>query len=128
MGVTATLRGSVIGQEVDDDLEPGTVSLSGNPYEYEEEVKSYQTAAEEAKSKAGGKSENVDSRRVKLNKVLMPSGATVSFAIKGWLASGIKVESLSVDAKRSKGLGAGVTPYKGVKYLCVSRKGVESRC
>jgi len=58
----------------------------------------------------------------------MPTSATVSFQVKGWLASGIKVERLVVDAQRSKGLGAGVTPYKGVKYLTVSRGGVEARC
>jgi hypothetical protein len=58
----------------------------------------------------------------------MPSCATISFSVKGWLPSGIKVESLNVDQKKSKGLGSGVTPYKGVKYLCVSRKGVECRC
>ena len=58
----------------------------------------------------------------------MPSAATVSFSVKGWLPSGIKVESLNVDQKKSRGLGGGVTPYKGVKYLCVSRKGVECRC
>jgi AP-3 complex subunit mu len=35
---------------------------------------------------------------------------------------------LVIDVKRSKGLGEGVRPYKGVKYLTVSRKGVEVRC
>ena len=60
-------------------------------------------------------------------RALMPRSVSVSFAIKGWLASGIKVESLTVDAKRSKGLGDGVKPYKGVKYLTVSKQGVERR-
>ena len=58
----------------------------------------------------------------------MPSSATISFSVKGWLASGVRVDSLLVDAKKSRGLGSGVTPYKGVKYLTVSRKGVEVRC
>jgi hypothetical protein len=57
----------------------------------------------------------------------MPRSISVSFSVKGWLASGIKVESLLIDTKRSKGLGDGVKPYKGVKYLTVSRQGVERR-
>ncbi|OJD12878.1 hypothetical protein AJ78_06593 [Emergomyces pasteurianus Ep9510] len=59
---------------------------------------------------------------------LMPSSVSVSFTVRGWLPSGIRVEGLTVDARRSRGLGEGVKPYKGVKYLCVSRKGVEKRC
>lgn len=60
-------------------------------------------------------------------KTLMPTSISASFAVKGWLASGIKVSSLVVDTKRSKGLGDGVKPYKGVKYLTVSKNGVERR-
>jgi AP-3 complex subunit mu len=52
----------------------------------------------------------------------------LSFSVKGWLASGLKVESLLVDTKKSRGLGAEVKPYKGVKYLTVSKEGVEVRC
>ncbi|PLN84043.1 putative AP-3 adaptor complex subunit MU [Aspergillus taichungensis] len=58
---------------------------------------------------------------------LMPSSASVSFSVKGWLPSGIKIDSLNIDPRRSRGLGEGVKPYKGVKYMCVSRKGVERR-
>ena len=63
-----------------------------------------------------------------VNASLMPSSASVSFVVRGWLPSGIKVESLNIDPRRSRGLGEGVRPYKGVKYLCVSRRGVERRC
>lgn len=63
-----------------------------------------------------------------VNASLMPTSASVSFAVRGWLPSGIKVESLNIDPRRSRGLGEGVKPYKGVKYLCVSRRGVERRC
>lgn len=63
-----------------------------------------------------------------LNAMLMPNSASVSFSVRGWLPSGIKVDSLNIDQRRSRGLGEGVKPYKGVKYLCVSRKGVERRC
>jgi hypothetical protein len=131
-GPTVSLYGTVVGRDEDDgsfEGGGGPVSLS-NPYDYEEEdtSSSYQAPDSEISSqKRKNESESADKKRIKQNKVLMPSCATVSFSVKGWLPSGIKVESLSVDQKRSKGLGAGVQPYKGVKYVCVSRKGVESR-
>ena len=62
------------------------------------------------------------------HKELMPTSASLSFSVKGWLPSGLKVESLLVDAKKSRGIGPEVKPYKGVKYLAVSRDGVEVRC
>lgn len=61
------------------------------------------------------------------SRALMPRSASVSFTVRGWLPSGIKVESLMVDVKKSKGLGEGVKPYKGVKYITVSKRGVERR-
>ncbi|KAF2020373.1 hypothetical protein BU24DRAFT_469155 [Aaosphaeria arxii CBS 175.79] len=133
MGATATLRGTVVGVDEEDASEGGPVGITSNPYEYDDDEEganassSYQTPSDPVLSK-NNSLEDSDARRIKLNKVLMPSCVTVSFSVKGWLPSGIKVESLAIDSKRSKGLGAGVTPYKGVKYLCVSRKGVESRC
>ncbi|KAL2814714.1 Mu homology domain-containing protein [Aspergillus cavernicola] len=63
-----------------------------------------------------------------INASLMPNSASVSFSVRGWLPSGIKVESLNIDPRRSRGVGESVKPYKGVKYLCVSRKGIERRC
>lgn len=66
--------------------------------------------------------------KAQLNAALMPNSASVSFVVRGWLPSGIKVDSLNIDPRRSRGLGEGVKPYKGVKYLCVSRRGVETRC
>lgn len=66
--------------------------------------------------------------KIQLNASLMPNSASVSFVVQGWLPSGIKVDSLNIDPRRSRGLGEGVRPYKGVKYLCVSRRGVEARC
>lgn len=125
-GAIATLRGTVVGAEADVSLEGGAESLTNNPYEYEEDTASSYQAPSEAPSVR--REDGNDAKRIKQNKILMPSAATVSFSVKGWLPSGIKVEALNVDAKRSQGLGAGVTPYKGVKYICVSRKGVEARC
>ena len=57
---------------------------------------------------------------------LMPTSASVSFTVKGWLASGVRVEKLALDTARSRGLGAGVQPYKGVKYMTASKGGVET--
>jgi AP-3 complex subunit mu len=124
VGATATLRGTVIGLE-DDSVDPEPVSFSTSTYDYDDDTASSSSIVP---NKSQQHAENADAKRIKQNKVLMPSCATVSFSVKGWLASGIKVESLTLDHKRSTGLGSGVTPYKGVKYLCVSRKGVEARC
>lgn len=66
-------------------------------------------------------------RKHHASRTLMPRSIAVSFSVKGWLPSGIKVDALVVDVKKSKGLGDGVRPYKGVKYLTVSRRGVERR-
>ncbi|KAK4540397.1 hypothetical protein LTR36_009254 [Oleoguttula mirabilis] len=67
-------------------------------------------------------------RRLARYKELMPTSAMLSFGLKGWLASGLRVESLLVDTKKSRGVGPEVKPYKGVKYLTVSRDGIEVRC
>jgi AP-3 complex subunit mu len=130
-GVLASLRGTVIGHDEHDGIDGhgAELSLASNTYDYDDD----QAGAYQASSAAPANSKKDDggsgnASASKRNKVLMPSCATVSFTVKGWLPSGIKVESLNVDQKKSKGLGAGVQPYKGVKYLCVSRKGVETRC
>ena len=65
-------------------------------------------------------------RRSKANRGLMPRSVAVSFTVRGWLPSGIRVDSLVIDQK-SRGLGEGVKPFKGVKYITVSKKGVERR-
>jgi hypothetical protein len=130
IGATATLRGTVIGQDdssAEDVLDAGgPVSFATSTYDYDDD-QSTQTSLPAASSANVSKPDS-DAKTKQANKVLMPSCATISFSVKGWLPSGIRVESLNVDQKKSKGLGSGVTPYKGVKYLCVSRKGVECRC
>ncbi|CAO2653144.1 Nn.00g025550.m01.CDS01 [Neocucurbitaria sp. VM-36] len=131
IGATATLRGTVIGQEdegVDALDNGGPVSFSTSTYDYDDDQTSSYQPTMHTTSQSKQQNADADSKRIKSSKVLMPSCATISFSVKGWLPSGIKVESLNVDQKRSKGLGSGVTPYKGVKYLCVSRRGVECRC
>ena len=132
VGCTATLSGTVVGA-ADDDTGEGfddtNISLSTATYNYDDDApSSYQSLPATTTPSSTKNGPEADEKRRQANKILMPSAATVSFSVKGWLPSGIKVESLNVDQKKSRGLGGGVTPYKGVKYLCVSRKGVECRC
>jgi len=74
-----------------------------------------------------GSAPSSQAKRSQASRALVPRSIAVSFSVKGWLPSGIKVDSLNVDVKRSKGLGEGVRPVKGVKYLTISRQGVERR-
>lgn len=118
-----SLRCTVVGQPVEDDEEnPMT-----NDYAYDEpyQAEPAATKQEKATDETDGDRE---AKKIAQNKILMPSSASVSFTVKGWLPSGIKVESILLDTRKSKGLGEGVKPYKGVKYLTVSKGGVEIRC
>lgn len=121
----ATLRCTVVGPLSEaDDFEGNGFKLEGN-YDYDDGAYQRTPAPVE---KPDISTEQSDLRKIAQNKILMPSSANVSFSVKGWLASGIKVESLVIDTRKSRGLGEGVKPYKGVKYLTVSRGGVEIRC
>ena len=134
------LRCTVVGQVADEDEEadPTGFGFGGaggaSAYSYDEPYQSQSPVAKPAKGAAadagggGGGPGERDERRAAQNKILMPSSASVSFAVKGWLASGIKVESILLDPRKSRGLGENVKPYKGVKYLTVSKGGVEIRC
>ena len=129
----AVLRCTIQGplSEEDEELGSGSVinGMTATTYDYDEDAPSAyqsQTAAETNTSTANGTAKAAE--KAERNKELMPTSATLSFSVKGWLASGLKVESLLVDTNKSRGLGAEVKPYKGVKYLTISRKGVEVRC
>ncbi|KAG8529462.1 uncharacterized protein KY384_006099 [Bacidia gigantensis] len=128
----ATLRCTVIGNiEEDDEVEDAALTLNPVNGDYDENEDTYQAISSKTSKAATSKkgpSEYQDKFKVQQNSIFMPSSASVSFGVKGWLASGIKVQGLTVDTKRSRGLGEGVKPYKGVKYLTVSSKGVETRC
>lgn len=122
------LRCTVVGPLAMDDegaMDPNGFAF-GNEYSYDEPYQS-STAVEKAPEKDPSKNDG-DAKKLAQNKVLMPSSASVSFSMKGWLASGLKVDSIMLDTRKSKGLGEGVKPYKGVKYLTVSKGGVEIRC
>jgi AP-3 complex subunit mu len=58
-------------------------------------------------------------------KMAMPRCAIVNFSVKGWLASGVKVDGVKIVGGR--GMGEGVKPYKGVKYI-TRAGGIEVRC
>jgi AP-3 complex subunit mu len=130
---TATLTGTVTGpftsnhdlDEEESAAEAGKLnSMAGY---YNEESVATQAANEPEPSLASSASGANATKRAQASKALTPRSIAVSFNVKGWIPSGIKVESLAVDVKKSKGLGDGVRPYKGVKYLTVSRQGVERR-
>jgi len=123
----ATLRCTVLGPLSDsNDIESNGFSLN-TKYDYDED--GYQSTPVEApQAPATSGSEQLVSKQVAQNKILMPTSALVSFSVKGWLPSGIKVDSLVIDTRKSRGFSESVKPYKGVKYLTVSKRGVELRC
>ncbi|KAF4810415.1 Malonyl CoA-acyl carrier protein transacylase [Colletotrichum siamense] len=117
------LRCTVVGQlpdDEDDELDPTGFGF-GKSYAYDEPYQA--TSPVRAKKTTEKADDEKDAKKVAQNKMLMPSSASVSFSVKGWLPSGLKVESILIDPRKSKGLGEGVKPYKGVKYLTVSKGG-----
>lgn len=130
----AVLRCTVQGplSEDDDDEDEGNGIMNGltpPTYDYDDDAPaSYQSQSAAPKSRSNGAASANSRGKPEKNRELMPTAAMLSFSVKGWLASGLKVESLLVDTKKSKGLGVEVKPYKGVKYLTVSKEGVEVRC
>ena len=135
MAGNATLRCTVVGP-LSDDFDEDALSANGFRFngiigDYDEDEDStYQASMVEKPKEIISKeqSDGRDARRIQRNVPLMPSSACVSYSVKGWLASGIKVDGLQIDTRKSRGLGETVKPYKGVKYLTVSKKGVETRC
>lgn len=132
-GVAATLRCTVVGASDENGEQEGSVGMETRTetWDYDEDRGgTYQDSSADkggsSNSRAGESEQN--SKKIAAKRTLMPSSASVSFQVKGWLASGIKVEKLVVDTQRSRGLGAGIQPYKGVKYLTVSDGGIEVRC
>jgi hypothetical protein len=122
----------------DEDEETGVMNgMTATTYDYDDD-----STATAYQSQQGGPSLEQDAApsasangaagrsndKLERNRELMPTSATLSFSVKGSLASGLKVESLLLDTKKSRGIGPDMKPYKGVKYLTVSRKGVEVRC
>ncbi|EMC92454.1 hypothetical protein BAUCODRAFT_134290 [Baudoinia panamericana UAMH 10762] len=126
----AVLRCSVQGPTTDEDGDAAVMrnGMTATTYDYtdDEPTTEQHTALTATSKSANGRHGNGAGDGVR--RELMPTSATLSFSVKGWLASGLKVESLLLDTKKSRGLGAEIKPYKGVKYLTVSRGGVVVRC
>lgn len=140
---TAVLSGTVIGplhagdvEDEDEDAETNK-SMTTNPLlgYYDEDSasipgKASALAAFKGNTVAPAKDKILSAAQQKAaqaNKALMPRSVNVSFTVRGWLPSGIRVDSLIIDTRKSRGLGENVKPFKGVKYMTVSRKGVERR-
>jgi hypothetical protein len=124
--VVATLRCTVVGVSEGDEDEGIGMDIKTETWDYDDGSSAYQGGDDEKSSVADTQVNGA--KKNKSTRSLMPGNASVSFQVKGWLASGIKVEKLVIDTQKSKGLGASVQPYKGVKYLTVSKDGVEARC
>jgi hypothetical protein len=127
-----SLRCTVLGpRSADDDSQDPDPTGFGfgydEPYQAVDDDRSG-SAANGTAADPSASDKDKDERRARQNKLLMPTSATASFAVKGWLASGLRVESIMLNLRKSKGVGEAVKPYKGVKYLTVSKKGVEIRC
>ncbi|KAI1762595.1 Mu homology domain-containing protein [Hypoxylon sp. FL1150] len=121
-GLRCTVQGQLTDSQEDSDINGFGF---GKDYTYDEP---YQADTEKSKPQEGYTESEKDAKKAAQNKILMPSSASVSFSVKGWLSSGIKIESILIDPRKSRGLGEGIKPYKGVKYLTVSKGGVEVRC
>jgi len=131
----ATLSGSLVGPisaDDDNDLDFAEQAKTNSLLGYYDEdstaiTQQHHSNTNGADSTMPASSIAVQQRRTMANRALMPRSALVSFTVRGWLPSGIKVDSLLVDVNKSKGLGEGVKPFKGVKYITVSRQGIERR-
>ncbi|KAI7533172.1 clathrin adaptor, mu subunit [Hortaea werneckii] len=127
----AVLRCTVQGPLTDNDDEGSSGILNGitsTTYDYDDDQPTARHSDRQTSDDAPNGVSQGDEARRERHRQLMPTSATLSFTQKGQLASGLRVESLLIDQKKSRGLGEGVKPYKGVKYLTVSRGGVEVRC
>ncbi|KAK9782810.1 putative Adaptor complexes medium subunit family-domain-containing protein [Seiridium cardinale] len=103
-----SLKATVLGPLADEDSQDDPTGFGfGKDYSYEEP---YQSApSPTVVKKLGGSEEEKDAKRLAQNKILMPSSASISFSVKGWVPSGIKIESILVDTKKSRGIGEGLS-------------------
>ena len=119
---TATLRTGVAVKSYgggDSDVEEEEPVDNG---EYQDTQTTKTTTVNSGNEEEKAKREKQAKRKMEM---AMPRCALVAFGVKGWLASGVKVESLKVVG--GKGLGEGVKAYKGFKYLTKAGD-IEVRC
>nr|POE96622.1 isoform 2 of ap-3 complex subunit mu-1 [Quercus suber] len=120
-----TLRCTVQGLTADiDEVHEHTNGMTATTYDYDDD----QAAVHGPGSGSVADEEISKAQPIQAAQHFMPTSATLSYSVKGSVPSGLRVESLLIDAKKSRGLGDGVKPYKGVKYLTVSAGGIEARC
>jgi len=111
-GSVHTLKAEVVPkqtniEEDDDEEEEEEGSNFDNSYDTSSSSKS--------KSKLPAITQNDKSKPSLAVMSSMPRSAQLSFTLRGALLSGLKVDSLQIVG--GKGLGEGVKPYKGVKYI-----------
>ncbi|KAM7221298.1 hypothetical protein V8F06_003266 [Rhypophila decipiens] len=132
-----TMRCTVVGQMADngedENADPTGFGFGKPDYSYDVESAYQSSAVSKGKStekmeKSGDERDALAKKIAAQNKLLMPNSASLSFTVRGWLASGVKVESIVIDPRKSRGLSETMKPYKGVKYLTVSKRGIEIRC
>ncbi|KAI5291340.1 hypothetical protein KEM55_008367, partial [Ascosphaera atra] len=118
---TATLRGTVMGAIEDTTLDELDELQSTNGEELGETAGGNQTTNAligyyDAPQAARQRQETTDPSTTMHRKTasLMPNSVSVSFAVRGWVPSGIKVDALNLDMRRSRGVPEAVKPYKGV--------------
>jgi len=114
------LKGNVVGEDHHDvEVEEAEEGMGRGQYDYDDDEKG-QNVQRRHKDKKEVKGFDCTG--------LMPRYVSLSFGVRGWTASGLRVDTLNLDMKRSRGVGEGLKPYKGVKYVTVSKDGMEYRC
>jgi hypothetical protein len=119
---TATLRTGVVVKSYGGDESEGEEEAAVDNGEYQDVQTAGTAGVNGGNEEEKAKRERQAKRKMEM---AMPRCALVAFSVKGWLASGVKVDSLKVVG--GKGLGEGVKPYKGVKYLTKAGD-IEVRC
>jgi len=121
-GSIHTLKAEIVPREIsmeEDEQEEEEVSNFDNSYDT--------SSSSKRKVKLPTDTQNDKSKPSLAVMSSMPRSAQLSFTLRGALPSGLKVDSLQIVG--GKGLGEGVKPYKGVKYITRAGDGsVEIRC
>ncbi|KAI9827318.1 MAG: hypothetical protein M1826_006423 [Phylliscum demangeonii] len=126
-GAAATLRCTVVGhashdEDDEDDEEDGEHGVAKHDDDDDENDDDAINGATPTRPRPRPRKKAAATAMPMPMPVPMPSAATLSFSIRGWLASGLKVDSLTVNGRASRGVAEAVKPYKGVKYLTVCRR------
>ena len=128
LGMPATFRTGIIlkspAEDDEDDEDSSDSEAESVTGEYDDGSKPPPAVRVPSKKKEEALEARLLRRKMKVA-TMMPRTVLAGFSVKGWLASGVKVDGLQVV--HAKGVGEGVKPYKGVKYL-TKASGMEFRC